>query len=758
MTKITDLWKRLLRLYDKHLTVMAAATLFVVLSCVSLILLDGWRTWQERNKEMHESEIVASNLARSLAQHAEDVILIADTTLQEMVARLEEDGDHPEVRVRVHALLAERVKTLNWMHGLFVFDEKGRWITNSDSAAAPLRNNADREYFIYHRDHADRGPHIGMPVQNRSNGDWIVTVSRRVNHSDGSFAGVVLATISMEYFQKFYASFDVGRHGTILLMQDSGTILVRSPFDEAMMGKSLASAHLFTDYLSKSPAGTTLIKSSLDGMERLNGYRHLDHYPLVVDVALSKDDILEKWTTNAYWHIFGVGVLVVALGALGYRTLGQIGLRLQVEERLSESERRLRTITDNMPAFIAYVDRDQRYRFCNAFYVDEFHKPLDKLVGSSMVELFGAEAYASIAPYVAQALAGQKVTFERHAFERGQGCYSLYYYVPDVDQAGLVRGFYAMVLDITPRKKAELLLSSKEKLLRGLTDHLPALVSYIDRDEYFQFNNQPYEKWLGKPLSEITGKHVREACGDEAYFKYKRFFDMAIGGQKVDFAFATEREGGKRYFNAAYIPQFDEAGKVVGVCSMINDITDLKKVELKLIKLARVDALTGLANRVRFDENLRAAIARSRRVGMAMALVYLDIDHFKSINDTYGHQVGDEALCEFARRLSAAIRKTDSVARLSGDEFVIILEDMKTREEAEIVAGKVLQSMAADFILAGKPHKVTASMGIAILRDDDLEPQSLLRRADQALYRTKSEGRNGFRFAPEDGASNVGPV
>jgi len=218
-----------------------------------------------------------------------------------------------------------------------------------------------------------------------------------------------------------------------------------------------------------------------------------------------------------------------------------------------------------------------------------------------------------------------------------------------------------------------------------------------------------------------------------------------MAGAKTDFAFAAERDGVKRYFTSAYIPQFDENGEVVGVCSMINDITDLKKVELQLIKLARVDALTGLPNRVQFDETLRQAIARSRRSGLAMALMYLDIDHFKTINDTYGHQAGDEALCEFSKRLSASVRKTDHVARLSGDEFVIIIEEMKSTEEAEIVARKVIQAMEVEFSLGGTQYQVTTSIGIAILREDDAEPQSLLRRADQALYRAKKSGRNAYR-------------
>lgn len=744
---ILDLPTRLSRLYDKQLPVMVAATLLVVLVCMSLIALDGWRTWQARGIELHESEVVASNLARSLAQHAEDVIVDADTILHSLVERLEVEGAGRASHDRLYALLSARVAESRSLQGLFVYDETGRSVVNSVASKVPNLNSADREYFIYHRSHDDRNPHIGLSVRSRSTGESIITVSRRINNADGSFAGVALATISLDYFQKFYASFDVGRKGAIVLMLETGAVLVRCPFNAAYIGSNTGSGIPFANFLSKAPVGTAMIKSSVDGVERLNGYRHLEHYPLVVDVALSEDEILDKWLIDASVHSLGVGILIIVLGILGYRVIGQIRLRLRVEGQLAESEKRLRTITDNVPAFIAYIDREQRYRFCNALYSSEFGVPMEELLGNNLLSLFGAEAYAAIAPYVLQALSGQNVVFERHALERGLECHSLYHYVPDIDRSGDVRGFYAMVLDITARKNIELQLSSKEKLLRGLTDHLPSLVSYIDREERFQFNNQAYEEWLGKPLSKITGRHIREACGDAAYFKYKRFLDQAVAGKKIDFAFASKRNGSKRYYNASYIPQFDENGQVVGVCSMTNDITELKKIELQLIKLARIDALTGLSNRAQFDETLRKAIARSRRTGLSMALMYLDIDHFKTINDTYGHQAGDEALCEFARRLSDSVRKTDHVSRLSGDEFVIILECVKAEGQAEIVANKIIQAMEPEFSVLDKRVTVTVSIGIAILREDDIEPETLLHRADQALYRAKSAGRDAYRAA-----------
>ena len=729
----------------RRFSLQAAFTGFVILACLFLVGIDGWRTYVARVDALDDAWKDTSNITRSIAHDAEETFDAADLILFDLVDRVETQGAGPVQLASLHRYMTARIAAQTRFRGIFFYGEHGEWLATSLPELPAGVNNADRDYFQFHRSDPSRALHIGVPVKSRSTGEWIVTVSRRFNHPDGSFAGVALATISMDYFQRFYSSFDIGEQGAIVLALDDGTLLVRRPFDETLIGTSMSSGPLFSIYLKKSTFGTAIMTSHFDGIERLEGYRRLEHYPLVVDVALSKDEILAKWRTDTYLHSTGVGLLVLILGALGYRMLGQIRLRLDIQERLANSEKRLRTITDHMPAFIAYIDRDQRYRFCNETYVEEFGMPMEELLKRNMRELFGEAAYATILPHVEQVLAGEKIVFERHAVERGVGKYSLYHYVPDTDNQGKVLGFYAMVLDITPRRTAELQLVEKEKLLRGLTDHLPALVSYIDHEERFQFNNQPYEKWLGKPLSDITGKHVREAVGDEAYFKYKRFFDQALGGKRVDFAFADEREDGKRYYNAAYIPQFDGDGRVIGVCCMINDITEIKKVELQLIKLARVDSLTGLPNRVQFDESLKKAIARSRRGGLSMALMYLDIDRFKSINDTYGHQVGDEALIEFSRRLLASVRKTDIVARLSGDEFVIILEEMKNDDEAEIVANKIISIMGTPFMLGGVEYRVTTSIGIAVLHDDDVDAQSLLRRADKALYHAKAAGRNAFR-------------
>jgi diguanylate cyclase (GGDEF)-like protein len=165
-------------------------------------------------------------------------------------------------------------------------------------------------------------------------------------------------------------------------------------------------------------------------------------------------------------------------------------------------------------------------------------------------------------------------------------------------------------------------------------------------------------------------------------------------------------------------------------------------------RLSFEDPLTGLPNRSLFQDRLAQALQRSLRGGTLMAVLYIDVDKFKAINDTLGHSAGDALLKEFARRLSACVRATDTVARFGGDEFAVILEGLGRREDGARIAGKIVAAMRPGFALEGKTASVSASVGIAFHdQADSLGAEGLLKAADQALYKAKGEGRDGFRIA-----------
>jgi hypothetical protein len=184
-------------LSSNRLPIIFLATSFVILVCVSLIAVQTWLTWRARVIQLDETAISTTNLAQSVAQHAYDTIKEADTILVGLVERLEVDGVADGQRARIRALLVNRVTELPQLHGIFIYGHNGRWLVDSQAAMLSSQNNSDREHFIFHRDHLDRGPHIGRPVWSKSTDEWIFTVSRRNNGLTGSFAGFALATISI---------------------------------------------------------------------------------------------------------------------------------------------------------------------------------------------------------------------------------------------------------------------------------------------------------------------------------------------------------------------------------------------------------------------------------------------------------------------------------------------------------------------------------------------------------------------------------
>ena len=319
------------------------------------------------------------------------------------------------------------------------------------------------------------------------------------------------------------------------------------------------------------------------------------------------------------------------------------------------------------------------------------------------------------------------------------------------DEIGdLSRDFYSLVAE---REIAEAQTRDSERRLKLLTDHVPVVIVYIDPEHRYQFINATFEKWFGRSHKESLMHSIREVLGEEAYQLREQYLRRAFAGEEVEYEFTVEGENGQapRAFQTSYVPDVDERGAVAGVYGLIHEITKVKAVHTALQFAAATDTLTGIANRRRFDEQLAPGMQRTRMTRAPMALAYLDIDRFKAINDSLGHQAGDAVLQEFAARLARSVRASDLVARLAGDEFVIIFEGVKSAAEVRQIGAKIIDAIRAPFALASGPLAVTASIGIAIYRAGDLAPAQLLDLADQALYQAKRQGRDGVALIEAPG-------
>lgn len=307
----------------------------------------------------------------------------------------------------------------------------------------------------------------------------------------------------------------------------------------------------------------------------------------------------------------------------------------------------------------------------------------------------------------------------------------------------------AFLRDVTERRRARQEVERRERLLRDITDNLPAMVGYFDRDERCIFANSAALRIEGKSVDDIARSTLRDGIGDDNYAQHKPYVDRALAGERCSFEGHVVRDGRETYYQAYLVPDRAADGSVGGFYLMTFDITARKTVERRLVEFARADTLTGLPNRLKFNEALDEALARRRRSGDALALMFLDVDHFKLINDTLGHAAGDAVLVEVAKRLRASVRQTDLVARLAGDEFVVLLEGLHDRAEASAIAAKIVATVRDPLLLEGELRGVTTSVGVAYRDagpDVEIASDEMLAQADQALYQVKRAGRDGFRI------------
>jgi diguanylate cyclase (GGDEF)-like protein/PAS domain S-box-containing protein len=300
-------------------------------------------------------------------------------------------------------------------------------------------------------------------------------------------------------------------------------------------------------------------------------------------------------------------------------------------------------------------------------------------------------------------------------------------------------GAVVVLKDVTELAESRARAVESEERLRTIADNVPALIAYLDTNLRYRFANQRYQEWFGVRCEHMVGKTVEEAMGDVFYAPRRAALERCLAGHGSALEIEEERRGRKRVISATYLPHLRD-GVVQGIYVLCTDATSAREYERQLHALAHSDHLTGLPNRRSYEERLAQAIARSKRSATPLALAFLDVDHFKQINDSLGHAGGDAVLREFARRLSGTVRSTDTVARLAGDEFVIVLEQVGSPLECRRIGDKLLEALRAPFQVDGRELAVSGSIGFAWSTRP--EQGTLAHAADEALYQSKHAGRN----------------
>lgn len=430
-----------------------------------------------------------------------------------------------------------------------------------------------------------------------------------------------------------------------------------------------------------------------------------------------------------------------------------ISVRKKIERELARERELLNVVLDSIDVGVVVCSRDGDITLLNRAARDLHGLPAEQIPPSQWAQhydLFQADGVSRLEPEqipLYRALQGEVIknaemtVKPRHdrphfLFASGRALHA---------QDGSNIGAVIALKDVTELKESERRLEANERLLRTITDNLPVLIAYIDQDERYQFANATYEKWFGMPPSLMVGKTVREVLGSELYEEGKESLQKNLAGHPVRFQSQVPDLSGTRYVEVVGIPDVRD-GLPQGVYVLTSDITASKRHEEELARLARVDTLTGLPNRRSYEERLAEALRRANRTGTGLALMFLDVDHFKKINDTLGHAGGDIVLQEFGTRLKRSVRTTDIVSRLAGDEFTIILEGLHEPHQAGLVAQKVVDAFKEAVQIERVSWHVSTSIGVAFVKAQAqaIDVSTLTHQADTALYRAKANGRGQY--------------
>ncbi|MFZ0870694.1 MAG: diguanylate cyclase [Rhodanobacter sp.] len=424
--------------------------------------------------------------------------------------------------------------------------------------------------------------------------------------------------------------------------------------------------------------------------------------------------------------------------------------RRQLAIRVRESELRYRILADYAGDLVMRIRPDGQRSYVSpsikdrlGWEVEEFMQPRPDLIHPDDCERV-AKAVTDL-----REKGGSAITTYRIRHKGGHYVWfeALARLVPSPEVDGVMEIIYS-ARDVTERVLTEQALAESERRLRTIADNVPAVIAHVDATEHYTFVNAYVQHVSGQDSSEMIGKTMREVRGDLVYRGLQGHIATALGGKPVTFEYEADYRGKHAHFQTNFVPDHDQEGLVRGVYALTTDITHIKEVEQELIKLARLDTLTGLANRRHFDERIAAVMLRRYRHRSPILLMMLDVDHFKRVNDSWGHSVGDEVLKEVGQRIQSCLRKSDLVARIGGDEFVVLVQDVDSSSVGEGLARKVWEAMQPEIIVGAVRLQMTLSIGIAFCQSV-ASPDAVMQLADAELYKAKADGRNTYHMAAQ---------
>lgn len=708
---------------------------------VALICTTLWFSFLQSIDERNERSALYAQMLESTTTRTLEALEITLLSLSDDIL----NGDlGPEHLNYIRGIAQKTLRFAPQLRQITVIKGRQTIINTNDRANHNINLN------ILGLNHSDQSPYaLGLMIGNRLKGRFLplegtfpeegnirsfIPIGHKTQAKDGDEL-LIIATLNPSYFQRYINGLNLEKADSVYLTDFNGNVLLQ----KGLYGPNSAEV---ISHLKAALAENTYEQSVNHSMGPipLNTITTelLSKYPLAVSVVTNHHHSLALWLKKVHnlILILFIATAIMIIGTFYVVRISRKALEMKDEVRL------LSQVVEHNPTIIAITDPDGAIEYVNKSFEAITGYSRDEVIGENPRILKSGEMKDIEYERMWQTLVnGETWRGEFHNKNKDGSLYWEYASIsPLTDVDGNITHYIALKRPITEEKQAQ----DKLRLASNVFSAAAEAIMVTDQQAHIQMVNPSFEQITGYQQAEVLGKTpaiLKSGKHTESF--YKSVY------QALDERHFWEGEIWNRRKNGELYPQwvvissrFDPQGELEGYVALFSDITKRKHNEAVIIHQANYDALTGLPNRHLFEDRLNQAIAFSERAQAKAALLYIDLDRFKYVNDTFGHYIGDRLLQQVSKRLQTCVRKSDTVARLGGDEFAIIIPELEKLSTIDVITNKVLNTLGQPYRLDDHEAYISCSIGIGIYPDNGDNSETLIINADNAMYKAKESGRN----------------
>ncbi|MBS1187334.1 MAG: sensory box/GGDEF/GAF/EAL domain protein [Burkholderiaceae bacterium] len=651
--------------------------------------------------------------------------------------------------------------------GIRIIDINGKAILGQANTKNPTANVADRSYFTQLQQAQGIKVTYSTPILSRFSSEMVIIVAHRINGPDGSFAGAVTAPISVDRIKALLSHYEVGQKGILAIRDHDLNLVLRFPDvppNEQVEGRTTEATSALRELINRGHTISTYHTAGrFDQVMRVVSYRKLTNIPMYVLAGLAESEYLAGWRRDVgetVGFVLAFALMSIAGSWLLYRTWQRQvrdtkALRAShhalkaAHEALAERDRALASTQAASGLGIFMLKFETGCYTCSA-ELDQILglQPGEEITIDKWKALLHPDDTPAVLAYFRDVVIPQRRPFnyEYRIIRPVDGSirWLQIFGAVDCDENDKPHRMSGTILDITDRKRQEEGLRLAHEVF--INTHEAVMIT--DEHAVLIDVNPAFTTITGYARDEAIGQSPRMLrSGQQNRQFYQELWNTLSQQGYWEGEFHNRRKDGTVYIQATKISAIrDDHDHIVRYIALASDVTEMRANQDQIEHLAYHDKLTNLPNRLLLADRLQLAIAHADQQREMLGVCYLDLDGFKAINDTWGHDVGDAVLVEAARRLGESVRAGDTVARLGGDEFVVLLSNVHQIAEIEHAIQRMLTALAQPIQTGTTTAKLTASIGVALYPDDIEDADQLIRRADQAMYTAKRTGKNQFHL------------